>query len=411
MEKRIELNYDQASALQQLLSDYDLDVEVEIYNDGDNDDGDLDEGGSDGEVIPTKLTTKELEKAVVRNNKVVVKIDQVVMNDLPDIIEEFKEARYWYKEFNESVISMLGDGDGALLLALIAFFSARNSLQPNIKEAVRMYTYFKDDYAKSPEDVFDFINTMDEFKEILRQEKAKSKDKTGFGLKFRMNKVVKDRSKGKTSDIGSKILKYEHLKIFNFLLKDLALVNHWLMVSKLFRYYIKRNGRINTKNLVDLLLKSLDKSGDIIDGEDNITSGYKIFNFALNLLDPQLKINKFEHKWFPVTIDSWMIFFFYPHWRDMKDKDEKKKNVGGVFKSRYKYVYLAMKINELSKEVGMTPNELQAVIWVSMLKKHRPNSAKDLSGSLDRILEDFESKNNASESMVQLVKQWKSKIS
>jgi len=63
----------------------------------------------------------------------------------------------------------------------------------------------------------------------------------------------------------------------------------------------------------------------------------------------------------PVTIDTWMASFFYPQ----MGKKEKSK----LLSKSKNYAYMAKLTQEQATKFNMKPLELQAIIWVAMIRK------------------------------------------
>jgi hypothetical protein len=126
----------------------------------------------------------------------------------------------------------------------------------------------------------------------------------------------------------------------------------------------------------------------VLDKQGTPISAEKVFSFTLNLLDPRYETLK---KWNPVTIDTWMLLFFYP---DLKKAErENLLKVPGV------YVYLSRQIENMASQIktadGSSINalQLQALIWVSIIKevnKNNPNYATKFEDVINKKIESIE---------------------
>jgi len=131
--------------------------------------------------------------------------------------------------------------------------------------------------------------------------------------------------------------------------------------------------------------------------------GFKIFNFVLNLLDPDASVGESGVDWVPVTIDSWMIYFFYPQIFAM-DKKAKDKAKSGIFGGYKKYVYLSKIIQEQAAKFNMKPHQLQALLWIASIRKYQPNaSSKDIHSTMTFMINEFNTEQKEIQTMLKFV--------
>lgn len=90
----------------------------------------------------------------------------------------------------------------------------------------------------------------------------------------------------------------------------------------------------------------------------------KIANFALNILDPRIA-ERDEDFVVNVTIDTWMTRAFYPGIGISKE----------ILNDPHSYYYLVKHVVDMAKKLDMLPHEVQAIIWVHLLKEDKANVA------------------------------------
>lgn len=99
----------------------------------------------------------------------------------------------------------------------------------------------------------------------------------------------------------------------------------------------------------------------------------KLTNFALNILDP--KLSEHPDNWWNSTMDRWMIRAFYPTIDETQfSKGSPEAIAGGklimkIAGSPISYVYLSKYLARFANELGLSPSELQAIIWISIMNK------------------------------------------
>jgi hypothetical protein len=264
------------------------------------------------------MTSQDIEKT---GN--VVAVDQSILSGLDEFIKVGLDAKNWYAEMNQKILSTFGDSDGTLFLMLMALFSPQNNLATNFRLAAQVYIGIKKDIA-NPE-------LLPEWKHMINAPNL-------------YNSLRKEN-------------KYKNLATVQGLLKGARSINTFSPnLQRTLRLYDANGFTFNRQQVVSQLAKYLTKSHQL--GKDTTISAEKVFSFTLNLLDPTYQ---FEWGWMPVTIDTWMASFFYPH----MGKKEKSKLLGKA----KNYAYMAKLTTEQAVKFGMKPLELQAVVWVSMIKK------------------------------------------
>jgi hypothetical protein len=138
-------------------------------------------------------------------------------------------------------------------------------------------------------------------------------------------------------------------------------------LMKTLKLYADKGFEFSKEDVINELQQYWKQTGEL-DKSNTPISAEKVFSFTLNLLDPNYESLK---RWNPVTIDTWMLQFFYPDLK--KEERESLLNKPGV------YVYLARKVEELAKTVktsdGQTVNalQMQAMIWVAIIRKVEKN--------------------------------------
>lgn len=268
----------------------------------------------------TKMSTGELE-----DMGVVLKIDSSIIDGIDKLLELGGEAKTWYREMNEKILEAFGDSDGTLFLILLAIFSPRNPLSQNFKLAAQTYQGIKKDIADETS-----RKKLEEMMEMKSNDVYKAmKEKDAFKELATVRGMVKGNM-GVNTNLPN--------------------------ILNLLRLYKKNNYVLTRKDAVDEIASHLLPSGAL--DKDATISAEKVFSFTLNLLDPSYQ---FEGGWLPVTMDTWMASFFYPQ----LDKKEKSK----LLSKTSNYVYMAKMTQELAKRYNMQPVELQAALWVGLIKK------------------------------------------
>lgn len=253
----------------------------------------------------------------------VLSVDPSVLSNLDAFIQTGIDAKDWYTEMNQKILSALGDSDGCLFLILMAIFSPQNKLAQNFRLAAQVYTGIKKDIADE--------SKRAEFDQMLQEK----------------NLYDAIRKEGK----------YKNLATIRGLVTGARNVNTFTPnLIRTLRLYKANGYKFSKQQVVQEISKHLTSKGSL--GKDTVISAEKVFSFTLNLLDPNYQ---FENGWLPVTMDTWMASFFYPS----MSKADKSKLLG---KSQ-NYVYMAKLTQQLASKYNMKPHEMQAVIWVAMIRK------------------------------------------
>lgn len=260
----------------------------------------------------------------------VLTVDRKIMEGIETFLELGMDAKGWYTEMNQKILETFGDSDGCLLLILLAIFSPRNKLVSNLRLAAQTYCGIKKD-LENPESKA----KLEEFISLDPRE-AYNRVKSGEFLDL---KTVRGAKEGAV--------------FFNVYVPNLI---------RVLRLYKEKNYSFTKNDVAKEISKHLTQTGALT--KDSIISAEKVFSFTLNLLDPNFQ---FEGSgWLPTTIDTWMAAFFWPH----LNKNDQLKAVSKTTN----YVYLAKLTQQLAAKFNMQPHEMQAVIWVAMIrKKQGPN--------------------------------------
>jgi hypothetical protein len=267
----------------------------------------------------TKMSPDELEKGGY-----VVAVDKSVLSNLETFLEAGMAAKGWYADMNNKIFSALGDSDGCLFLILMAIFSPQNKLAQNFLLAARCYEGIKAD---------------------INDPKRRERFQTMISLE--PNDLYKKIKAGEFRDMETIERMVRNVRNLPSYLSNLV---------RVLRLYSSKGFKFSKGDVVAEIAKHFTPSGAL--GKQTVISAEKVFSFTLNLLDPNYE---FEGGWLPVTMDTWMASFFYPY----MGKKEKSKLLGKTAN----YVYIAKLTQELASNFGMKPLEMQAVIWVAMIKK------------------------------------------
>lgn len=308
------------------------------------------EFGADLEgLVESSITEKEapnylgMSSFEMEKKGIILAIDKSILDNLHEFIQTGLDAKGWYSEMNSKIIETFGDSDGCLLLILLAIFSPQNKLAQNLRLASQTYCGIKQD-LDSP----DTKAKLEEFMEL----KPSDAYKRIHAGEFR-----------ELSTVRGIILGMRNLPSY---------LSNFLRVLKLYK---QKNYTFDKVDVVNEISKHLTSTGGLT--KDTIISAEKVFSFTLNLLDPNFQ---FANGWLPATMDTWMASFFYPN----MDKKEKSKLLG----NSKNYVYLAKLTQQLAKIYGMLPHEMQAILWVAMIrKKQGPNYDVTFNNAISKNLQ------------------------
>lgn len=366
-EVEIELTGKQVKELDQIFKQFGADLNYVLSDEK------VDEAGR---KVPeyTKMSSQEIEDAGV-----VVKIDKKVLDSIEEIIELGKQTKTWYETINEKVLDAFSESDGVLFLILFAIFSPRNDLTTNLEMAALAYAGIKRD-EESPENLelllkFADLPTKDAVKIIETQYYKKNAAKAA--------KLNKD---AKAEPTATDFLQLNFVQKISQ--KYGVYGTYFPNLFRMLKLWKAKNFTFTKKDAIAELSKHFNPSGALSD--DTVLSAQKVFSFALNLLDPNYTM---EGGWVPVTIDTWMMAFFYP---DLS-KEQREKILGGKYKQ---YTYLAKVTQELAGRYGMTPVEMQAAIWVGKIRKEKgDNYITTFESAINTNLKKFDKKIQSFEKM------------
>lgn len=293
-------------------------------------------GGDLEGLVESNLQEKEKPNYIgmspedMETGNLVLTVDRKIMDGIEQFLELGMDAKGWYTEMNHKIFEIYGDSDGCLLLILLAIFSPRNKLVSNLRLAAQTYCGIKKDLEDPA-----MKAKLEEFISLNPRE-AYNRVKAGEFLDL---KTVRGAKEGAV--------------FFNVYIPNLI---------RVLRLYKDKNYTFKQSDVAKEISKHLTQTGALT--KDSIISAEKVFSFTLNLLDPNFQFE--ESGWLPTTIDTWMAAFFWPH----LSKDDQLKAVSKTTN----YVYLAKLTQQLATRFNMKPHEMQAVIWVAMIrKKQGPN--------------------------------------
>lgn len=260
----------------------------------------------------------------------IIKVNPKVIASIENFASEGSELQDWYHDMSRQIHEALGESDACLYLMLVASCSPQNQLTKNLIEASQLFIWFKTDLNENSDMVSSFLsdvtNSVQHIYELLR-------------------------TKYKKLNIAKAVYGGDSIPVIDAKLKN---------IINTFKLYVQSSYAVSKGDAlqyITLLYNPNARTANNIIGIDNPIRGLKVMNFALNLIDPDYSVSD---KWYNVTIDSWMIQFFYPNIID-KEKDK-------VFKQPIRYMYLAKIVGDTAKKIGTSPTKLQASIWVAKLK-------------------------------------------
>lgn len=268
-----------------------------------------------------------------------IKIDPQILDNVQEFVSEGLELMDWYHDMSRQVFSALGESDGCLFLLLVASTSPQNMLTKNLIEASQIYEAVKVDMTNNEETLRKFVNS----------------------------------NVDKSSDILDELLdEYEKLELYDVFFGNAPIdiaISKIRNVKNSISIYVRNNGSLDKETALQYIASGINigaKYKKDMFKDDAPIRALKVANFAINLIEPDYKFN---NDWYAVTIDTWMIRFFYPELQG--DRFDKVRS--GIFGSPDRYFYLSKVVADKAKEIGMEPNQLQASIWVSKLKSEGKN--------------------------------------
>jgi hypothetical protein len=302
-------------------------------------------------------------------NELFVNVRPDLSEAIDEAVKNFKNFKNWYYSFNNTVKSVLDNKeDYMLILGFMAALSPNQGLDQNINTMVFAYAAYKYDVEKNRKklsDLIDFYDTIGTF----------------------------------SKDLPEKLKDFKDLYFYQFAIRY-PFKAAWDNIIRFLKFLRKYNFSPSIDNLVGEIKSGINvKTGSV---DKSMFRGNKVFNFVLNLLDPDDNLTKIGDL-LPATIDTWMIRFFYPNISDY-DKNS-------VFDSPKKYILLQKLINVYAEKLGMKVNELQAIIWIFSIKNYKSSNKvtnaemKDFKGSIDSSIEMIEKNNYAIKFNTEYIKQ------
>lgn len=359
---------------------------------------------------------KKLKK---ERSTIKVAIDPTIIEKTKEYITQSSDALNWYHDVHDSVMEQFGESEGTLFLILLAILSPRNKLSDNLELASKIYVAVQEDISDSEslnalKNLFKNKNTDEIVKLITSPKRQVRRDYAKTHGDSKLVAVVDKYDKGISLNKSEKemydtFFEKHGKNIYNATLDVMNSSDENIINTRVFRLIAHAGmGMLSTygKNLVQVLerfvgngmvfsktetIQELEKywsETGVLDKQGTPISAEKVFSFTLNLLDPRYETLK---KWNPVTIDTWMLLFFYP---DLKKAErENLLKVPGV------YVYLSRQIENMASQIktadGKSINalQLQALIWVSIIKevnKNNPNYATKFEDVINKKIENIE---------------------
>lgn len=348
-----------------------------------------------------KQNAKKTDKATKdTKHTITVAIDKGILDATEQFIKEGEDALEWYNTINERILKEFGESDGTLFLILFAILSPRNKLADNLDYAAKLYAAVKKDISdpESEKALKSLLKSDMKPAQIVKLVTTSKKEARNFFVKeygsselpaiFKKWDSAKSLSKKETAIKDAFMEKYGK-DIYNKVIELMGETDPNIVKTNVFRriahtgmgmlstygnnlmktlqLYVDKGFQFSKEDVINELQQYWKDTGEL-DKSKTPISAEKVFSFTLNLLDPNYESLK---RWNPVTIDTWMLQFFYPELK--KEERESLLNKPGV------YVYLARKVEELAKTVktsdGRTVNalQMQAMIWVAIIRKVEKN--------------------------------------
>ena len=362
---------------------------------------------------------EELEKKLKKEkSKIKVAIDPSILEKTKEYVTQGSEALNWYHDVHDSIMEQFGESNGTLFLILLAILSPRNKLGDNLEFAAKIYAAIQEDIndpvsIKALQELFSSENPSDITKivsnpkrEVRKQyankygnntvkqavekwdrgEALNKKEKTEYDTFFQeYGKQIYDTTLDVMKNINPRVVDTRLFKVLAH--NKMGMIsNYGKNLMQVLNQYIKNGFKFSKTQIIQQLESHWSETG-VLDKTTTPISAEKVFSFTLNLLDPRYSTLK---KWNPVTIDTWMLNFFYPEL--VKTEREKLLNVPGV------YVYLSRQIDNMANQIKTSDGkkinalQLQAIIWVSIIKetkKNDPNYATKFEDAIAKKIEEM----------------------
>ena len=341
---------------------------------------DTGEKDDEGESKQKKFTGDLNVKIPVNTDLLEKYIDEYVHANV-ELKKKFDVFAYWYDDFNKLIYDNLGQSDGSLFLAAVAFTSANTALDVNILEAAKLYRAVKTDFKRGNKgrQVLKFIannvKTLEDGKSIEMIERAmqaRSAYARMLAPKVDPRPIEITTGKGK-----AKVKVGEKQDVFREITVSGAKLGNF---NKFVLYYLENNGKLSKSKLMkDLQAKKFD------------IGGTKIYSFFINLVDPDFewKIEK-GNAIQPATIDRWMIRLFFDEpikelvdeliEVEILDPKKKEKTMGaiamGMFNQDIVRQSIVNLLNAYALKTGMKAHQLQALGWVRIRNEYDRPEAK-----------------------------------
>lgn len=362
---------------------------------------------------------EELEKKLKKEkSKIKVAIDPSILEKTKEYVNQGSEALNWYHDVHDSIMEQFGESNGTLFLILLAILSPRNKLGDNLEFAAKIYAAIQEDIndpvsikalqelfsSENPSDITKIVSNPkrevrkqyankygnDTVKQAVekwdRGEALNKKEKTEYDAFFEeYGKQIYDTTLDVMKNINPRVVDTRLFKVLAHN-KMGMLSSYGKNLMQVLNQYIKNGFKFSKTQIIQQLESHWSETG-VLDKTTTPISAEKVFSFTLNLLDPRYSTLK---KWNPVTIDTWMLNFFYPEL--VKTEREKLLNVPGV------YVYLSRQIENMANQIKTSDGkpinalQLQAIIWVSIIKetkKNDPNYATKFEDAIAKKIEEM----------------------
>jgi hypothetical protein len=351
------------------------------------------------------MSAQELEDRVENGKPIVVKIEDSIFANIDQLIKEYKGARYWYREFNQTFVQLLGESDGALFLTLFAGYGAQTTVQDNMRRALLLYAAVQQDVKTNKALFEEFMQVMfNPDVNKLAVDYLKNNDVTYVPKNSSAKKPMEPKRIMPTGHFRNIVVflhrqpageKFRVLKTLQAIESDMDawLGNNFRSIQK----WVEGGYKMTTHEFAKVVAAGMDSAGRLESGK-YVIGKHKIFSYALNLLAPDMDWKGMPY--IPATIDTWMLVFFFPH----MSPDERD----ALFAQYKQYVYNAKKIQELADRLGtqedgepMRPHELQAIIWMSVVAGDKEQKA--LAGVLKSQAEELSAQGDKFEELTSLL--------
>lgn len=286
-----------------------------------------------------KLRKRIKDETGKRYTSVPIRIPKWATSKVKEMINAGMVGKDWYNDMNSNIRQALGMPEANLFFLLLASFSPRNPVQRNFVQASRVFKGIRNDFDNPDvhDDMVDLIRSgRKNFESVLKVE-------------------VEEAREGNPS----------RFDLFNKLVGGMTWPSN---MHKILTIYVDNNESIPLNAVLQKFEEAYNESykiGSPKASQHEALSAEKVYSFALNLLDPNFK---FKSGWLPVTVDIWVWTFFYPKFT----KAEKEQYMGDNFS----YVYLSKWVQKEAKKYGLMPHELQAIIWVSVIRSNQSATYK-----------------------------------